>query len=186
MAGAALPRYKGRVKRKKTAARKRVAPATRRPRAAGIAKARAAEPAESQAFEGGCHCGAIAYTYVTALPVRRWPVRACQCGFCRGHGARHTSDPLGELQFRFERPEFLRRYRFALRTADFLICKECGTYVAAVLLSGRGAQAVVNVNTLRAPPAGLQPGKPVSHDGESGEARRARRVQTWTPVVGPV
>ena len=26
----------------------------------------------------------------------------------------------------------------------------------------------------------------VVHDGESGEARRARRVQTWTPVVGPV
>jgi hypothetical protein len=181
-----MARYKGCVKRKKTAVRKRVAAVRRRPRAAGAAKARAAEPAESQSFEGSCHCGAIAYTYVTALPVRRWPVRVCQCTFCRGHGARHSSDPLGELQFRFERPEFLRRYRFALRTADFLICKECGTYVAAVLLSGRGAQSAINVNTLRAPPAGLQPGKPVVHDGESGEARRARRVQTWTPVVGPV
>lgn len=181
-----MARYKGRVKRKKTAARKRVAATPRRPRAPGVAKVRAEAPAESQSFEGGCHCGAIAYTYVSALPGRRWPVRLCQCTFCRGHGARHTSDPLGELQFRFERPEFLRRYRFALRTADYLICKECGTYVAAVLLSGRGAQAVVNVNTLRAPPAGLQPGKPVTHDGESGEARRARRVQTWTPVVGPV
>jgi hypothetical protein len=147
---------------------------------------RPAAPAERQSFEGGCHCGAIAYTYVTALPARRWPVHLCQCGFCRGHGARSTSDPAGELQFRFERPEFLRRYRFALRTADFLICKECGTYVAAVLLSGRGAQATVNVNTLRAPPTGLQPGKPVSHDGESGEVRRARRVLSWTPVVGPV
>lgn len=181
-----MPRYKGCVKRKKTPVRKRVAAVRSRPRAAGVAKARAAEPAERQSFEGGCHCGAIAYTYVTALPVRRWPVRVCQCAFCRGHGARHSSDPLGELQFRFERPEFLRRYRFALRTADFLICKECGTYVAAVLLSGRGAQAVINVNTLRAPPPGLQPGKPVVHDGETGEARRARRVQTWTPVVGPV
>jgi len=181
-----MPRYKGCVKRKKTAVRKRTAPVRRRPRAAGVAKARAAEPAESHSFEGSCHCGAIEYTFVTALPVRRWPVRICQCGFCRGHGARHSSDPLGELQFRFERPEFLRRYRFALRTADFLICKECGTYVAAVLLSGRGAQAAINVNTLRVAPAGLQPGKPVVHDGESGEARRARRVQTWTPVVGPV
>lgn len=181
-----MPRYKGSVKRKKTAVRKLGAAVRRRPRAAGVAKASAAEPAGSQAFEGGCHCGAIAYTYVTAVPVRRWPVRVCQCAFCRGHGARHSSDPLGELQFRFERPEFLRRYRFALRTADFVICKECGTYVAAVLLSGRGAQAAINVNTLRVPPAGLQPGKPVVHDGESGEARRARRVQTWTPVVGPV
>jgi hypothetical protein len=93
---------------------------------------------------------------------------------------------VGELQFRFERPEFLRRYRFALRTADFLVCKECGTYVAAVLLSGRGAQGVINLNTLREPPKGLRPGKTVSYDGESGEVRRARRVLTWTPVVGPV
>jgi hypothetical protein len=99
---------------------------------------------------------------------------------------RSTSDPAGELQFRFARPEFLRRYRFALRTADFLICKECGAYVAAVLLSGRGAQGVINLNTLRAPPAGLHPGKLVNHEGESGEVRRARRVQTWTPVAGPV
>jgi len=58
--------------------------------------------------------------------------------------------------------------------------------VAAVLLSGRGAQGVINLNTLRAPPKGLRAGKPVSHDGESGEGRRARRVLTWTPVVGPV
>lgn len=151
-----------------------------------VATARPVEPGLRQSFEGGCHCGAIAYTYVTALPARRWPVRLCQCGFCRCHGARSTSDPAGELQFRFERPEFLRRYRFALRTADFLICKECGTYVAAVLLSGRGAQAVINLNTLRVPPAGLHPGKPVNHEGESGEVRRSRRVQTWTPVAGPV
>lgn len=99
---------------------------------------------------------------------------------------RATSDPAGELQFRFERPEFLRRYRFALRTADFLVCKECGIYVGAVLLSGRGAQATINLNTLRDPPKGLRPGKPVNHDNESGEIRRGRRVQTWTPVVGPV
>ena len=138
------------------------------------------------AFDGGCFCGAIAYTYVTAQPAGRWPVRLCQCSFCRAHGVRATSDPAGELKFRFERPEFLRRYRFALRTADFLICKECGTYVAAVLLSGRGAQAAINLNTLRQPPNGLHAGKPVIHDGESVEARRTRRVQTWTPVVGPV
>lgn len=178
------------MKAKKPAARKRAAPAKRRPAAATAVKAAKPRPpsvpAERRAYEGGCHCGAIEYTYTTMLAPARWPVRLCQCSFCRGHGNRATSDPVGELQFRFERPEFLRRYRFALRTADFLICKECGTYVAAVLLSGRGAQASINLNTLRAAPKGLRPGKPVSHDGESGEDRRGRRVQTWTPVVGPV
>jgi hypothetical protein len=186
LARVVVARYKGRVKRKKPAARKRSAAARPRPRASGSAATRPATVSERRTFEGGCHCGAIEYTYTTTLAPPRWPVRLCQCAFCRGHGVRATSDPAGELQFRFERPEFLRRYRFALRTADFLICKECGTYVAAVLLSGRGAQAVVNLNTLRDPPKGLRPGKPVSHDGETGETRRARRVLTWTPVVGPV
>ncbi|MEO8445618.1 MAG: aldehyde-activating protein [Gammaproteobacteria bacterium] len=177
------------VKNGKPAAGNRTAAAPRpakAPRARKSVPAAPAAPAEPQSFDGGCHCGAIEYTYSTALPARRWAIRLCQCGFCRGHGIRVTADPAGELQFRFERPEFLRRYRFALRTADFLICKECGTCVAAVLLSGRGAHAVINVNTLRAPPKGLHAGKPVSHDGESGEDRRARRVQAWTPVVGPV
>ncbi|MEO8224371.1 MAG: aldehyde-activating protein [Gammaproteobacteria bacterium] len=174
------------MKRKKTPARKRPVAGRRRPRPAGSSVARPVTTAERRSFDGGCHCGAIEYTYTTALLPTRWPVRLCQCGFCRKHGARSTSDSAGELHFRFERPEFLRRYRFALRTADFLICKECGTYVAAVLLSGRGAQAVINLNTLREPPKGLRPGKPVSHDDESGETRRARRVLTWTPVVGPV
>ncbi len=180
-----LSRYKQTVKTKKKTARKR-STAVRRPRATRAGPARPAEPAEKQSFDGGCHCGAIEYTYSTALPARRWAVRLCQCAFCRAHGARTTSDSAGEVHFRFERPEFLRRYRFALRTADFLICKECGTYVAAVLLSGRGAHAVVNLNTLRAPPKGLSAGKAVTRDGESAEARRARREQSWTPVVGPV
>lgn len=174
------------MKRKKKAASKPSAGARSRSRPSAGDGSRAATVSERRSFEGGCHCGAIEYTYTTSLPPARWPVRLCQCAFCRGHGARATSDPSGELQFRFERPEFLRRYRFALRTADFLICKECGTYVAAVLLSGRGAQGVINLNTLREPPKGLRPGTAVSHDGESGEGRRARRVLTWTPVVGPV
>ncbi len=186
MAWEAASRYNARVKVKKRAAKKTAVKARRRPAVAKSAKVRPVPVGELRSFDGGCHCGAIAYTYTTTLPPARWPVRLCQCSFCRGHGMRATSDPSGELQFRFERSEFLRRYRFALRTADFLVCKECGIYVGAVLLSGRGAQATINLNTLRNPPKGLRPGKAVSHDDESGEMRRGRRAQTWTPVVGPV
>lgn len=182
----AASRYKSSVKAKKTAARKPTAKVRRRPPAAKPVKERPAATAERRSYDGGCHCGAIEYSYTTRLIPARWPVRLCQCAFCRGHGVRATSDPAGELQFRFERPEFLRRYRFALRTADFLVCKECGIYVGAVLLSGRGAHAVINLNTLRDPPKGLRPGKAVSHDNEAADVRRGRRVQTWTPVVGPV
>jgi hypothetical protein len=90
------------------------------------------------------------------------------------------------MQFRFVHPEFLRRYRFALRTADFLTCKECGTLVAAVLLSRRGAHSMINVNSLHETPRRLPAGKPVKCNGESAEERRARRARSWTPVSGPV
>lgn len=138
------------------------------------------------AYEGSCHCGAIEYTYATALPVHKWVVQCCQCSFCRGHGARITADPAGEMQFRFIHPEFLRRYRFGLRTADFLTCKECGTLVAAVLLSRRGAHSMINVNSLREIPKRMPAGKPIQNNGESAEERRTRRARTWTPVSGPV
>ena len=164
-------------------------PASRKPLPAGRPakkKSRSAKVLQRTVYEGSCHCGAIEYSYATALPVHKWLVQRCQCSFCRGHGACTTADPAGEMQFRFVQPEFLRRYRFGLRTVDFLICKECGTLVAAVLLSRRGAQSMININSLRELPKRLPAGKPVHHDGESAEERRTRRARSWTPVSGPV
>jgi len=164
-------------------------PASRKPlpaRRPAKKKSRSAKVLQRTVYEGSCHCGAIEYSYATALPVHKWLVQRCQCSFCRGHGACTTADPAGEMQFRFVQPEFLRRYRFGLRTVDFLICKECGTLVAAVLLSRRGAQSMINVNSLREVPRRLPAGKPVHHDGESAEERRTRRARSWTPVSGPV
>lgn len=164
-------------------------PASRKPlpaRGPAKKKSRSAKVLQRTVYEGSCHCGAIEYSYATALPVHKWLVQRCQCSFCRGHGACTTADPAGEMQFRFVQPEFLRRYRFGLRTVDFLICKECGTLVAAVLLSRRGAQSMININSLRELPKRLPAGKPVHHDGESAEERRTRRARSWTPVSGPV
>lgn len=137
-------------------------------------------------FEGACHCGAIEYAWETARSPRAWSVRACQCAFCRGHGALVSSDPAGVVRFTYVQPDRLRRYRFGLRTADFLLCRECGMYAGAVMLAGSGAVAVVNINLLRERPRGLAAAKPVSYAGESLEARRARRRAQWTPVFGPV
>lgn len=139
-----------------------------------------------RSYEGGCHCGAIEFTYESRLSPRSWSVRACQCTFCRGHGAFTTSDPKGTVRFRYLYPDRLRRYRFALRTADFLVCRECGTYVGAVMMTGNGAVAVVNVNALRERPRGLREAKAVAYKEESLEQRRARRRGEWTPVFGPV
>ena len=140
----------------------------------------------ARAFEGSCHCGALEFTFETAVPPKHWEVRACQCTFCRAHGAVCTSDPEARVQFRYVHPEHLRRYRFGLRTADFLVCKECGCYLGAVMMTGSGAVAVINLNVLKQPPRTLPDPTAVNYRSESLEERRARRRAKWTPVSGPV
>lgn len=142
--------------------------------------------ASLRSYEGSCHCGSLEFTYESHLSPKNWSVRACQCAFCRGHGALCTSDPKGVVRFRYVQPDRLRRYRFALRTADFLICRECGIYLGAVMMTGAGAVATVNINTLQERPRGMAAGRAVNYRGESLEERRSRRQQKWTPVFGPV
>jgi hypothetical protein len=58
-----------------------------------------------------CHCGALTARYRTAIAPVEWAVRACQCSFCRSHGAIATSDPEGLLEFRSSDPNRVQRYR---------------------------------------------------------------------------
>jgi hypothetical protein len=136
-----------------------------------------------RAVEGSCHCGAIAIRFQASRPPERWPIRACQCGFCRRHGARTTSDPAGRVSFQIHDEAALARYRFAERTADFLVCRNCGVYLAAVLTCGDAQFATLNVNALCEPLA-FDDVVGVSYDGESAEERQRRRAQRWTPVIG--
>jgi hypothetical protein len=93
-----------------------------------------------------------------------------------------TSDARGQVRFRFSDPSQLQRYRFASRSADFLVCRSCGVYVAAVLETSHGRFATLNVNTMDC--AGQTPeAAAVSYDGETLEAKLQRREQRWTPVA---
>ena len=142
--------------------------------------------AATTGFAGACHCGAIGYAYRTQLAPGAWSVRACQCSFCRSHAGVTTSDPAGTLEF-FERtPGGLNRYRFARRTADYLICRNCGIYLGAIFTSARGRFGIVNVNTMRNRPADLPPPEVKDYGVESPDQRTARREQRWTPVTGAV
>ena len=133
-------------------------------------------------FEGRCHCAAIGFELRTSQPPAQWAVRACQCSFCRSHGARTTSDPQGTVRFVIADHSKLNRYRFGLRSADFFVCRDCGVYVATVVTSARGQFATVNVNVLR-PPVGVSVATAMSYEGETPEQKLARREQNWTPVV---
>lgn len=133
-------------------------------------------------LRGGCHCGALEVEFQTDLATGDIGVRACQCSFCRMHGALSISDPKGAVTFRARESEALVRYRFGLKLADFLLCRRCGGYVGAFMSEdGERGLAVVNINAFaerdrfRAPQA-------MTYDAESVEQRLARRNERWMPA----
>jgi len=133
-------------------------------------------------FEGGCHCGNIAVVLETRRRPDELELRACQCSFCRGHGARSTSDPGGHARITVCDGARLCRYRFGLRTADFFVCRECGGYAAAVMTEAGGSFAVLNVNLFRDSAGFAHPATPMNYDAESEAERRTRRRRRWTPA----
>ena len=134
--------------------------------------------------EGSCHCRAIGFRYHAAHDPGSWSVRACQCSFCRTHAAATTSDPQARLEFEAERPSLLNRYRFARRTADFLVCGQCGVYIGAMIQTARGRFGIINVHALSPIPAEVATPVAIEYGAESLEQRIARREQRWSPVIG--
>jgi hypothetical protein len=77
----------------------------------------------------------------------------------------------------------VENYRFGTRTCDFLICRRCGVFIAAVAETTAGTRAVVNVNCLsdRARFTSV----PAVHDfeGETNETRSSRHAANWMPAI---
>lgn len=132
---------------------------------------------------GGCHCGSISVTFETRRKRKTLRPRACQCDFCRAHGARTITDPAGALRITVGDPDRCSFYRFGLQTAEYLVCADCGVYVAAVMRGDDGAWATLNVNALRDAAKFPRKPLPVSYDAEDAAGRTARRRAAWTPVV---
>ncbi|HLY52691.1 MAG TPA: hypothetical protein VKQ31_06750 [Steroidobacteraceae bacterium] len=135
-------------------------------------------------FSGGCHCGALGVTFRTALSTPQWKIRACQCRFCRSHGALTTTDPAGRLAFHANDAGLLQRYRFGTRSADFLICRRCGVYIGAQIETSRGAFGTLNTRVLERAAESLPGALPADYEAESPSERIARREQRWTPLDG--
>lgn len=128
---------------------------------------------------GQCHCGNLRFELTTQLAVDDLSIRACQCSFCRSHGAKSTSDATGSVQFLVQNWEILNCYQFGAKTADFLVCKVCGVYLAAVITVDNQQWATVNLNTTSLHD---RPAIPVFYDSETRQERLKRRSQRWTPV----
>jgi hypothetical protein len=137
----------------------------------------------SDRIVGGCHCGNISFVFEASAGLDALGLRACQCSFCRGHGARTTSDPNGAISLRVRDESKLQRYRFGLKTADFLICRDCGVFVAAVMEEDGRRYATVNANAFQPPPRHDLAGSANDFGGEDAGGRTARRTARWTPVM---
>jgi hypothetical protein len=94
-----------------------------------------------------------------------------------------VADPEGLFEVWADDWSLVENYRFGTRTCDFLICRRCGVFIAAVSEMSSGTRAVVNVNCLN--DRGRFTSVPVVHDfeGETIETRSSRRGANWMPAL---
>ena len=133
--------------------------------------------------QGGCHCGNITAKLRLTKGRHEIALRSCACAFCRMHATRTVADPDGLFEMWADDWSLVEPYRFGTRTADYLVCRRCGVYVAAVCESPSGPRAVVNVNCLEDRAEFLQAPSTPNYDGENADARRSRRNANWMPAI---
>jgi hypothetical protein len=131
-------------------------------------------------LRGQCHCGAV--QVAIEATAENLPLRACQCGFCRRHGAISTSRPDAKITI-VAAEGALTRYRFGQKLSNFLICQACGCYVGSAVEIDGGWYAILNVRGVDLPGFDGRTPEPMVYDGETPEARTARRKARWSPAV---
>ena len=94
-----------------------------------------------------------------------------------------VADPDGLFEAGADDWSLVENYRFGTGTCDFLICRRCGVFIAAVSETAADARAVVNVNCLSDRESFTS--VPAVHDfeGETIETRSSRRAANWMPAI---
>lgn len=132
-------------------------------------------------YQGCCHCGNIRYQFETTRTLDGSYSRQCQCEFCMKHNNLYQSDPKGRLRITIGDPALVNPYRFGHRTADFMICRQCGVMpVVTTEIEGR-LYSVVNVNCLE-PRLGVVKDEQLTkvvYVDEPQATRLERRAQNW-------
>lgn len=132
---------------------------------------------------GGCHCGNISVLYKTSVVPEEANPRACQCSFCRKHNTAAISDNQGDLTISVKDANKLSRYQFGFRTCDFLICRECGVYVAAFAGNPDDSSGHATLMSSCLDDRARYPvPSPSDYAEEDADARRERRRKVWTPA----
>jgi hypothetical protein len=80
-------------------------------------------------------------------------------------------------------PDAFNQYQFGRRTADFLLCRNCGVYLGAVMRSKRGSFGIINVRVLHSLLDRLQEPERMYYENEGLAERQERRESRWTPIA---
>lgn len=99
---------------------------------------------------GGCHCGNILVELELSRAPETYNPRACDCDFCRKHGATYVSDAQGSLVIRLKREADSGRYHQGSGLAECLLCRNCGVLIGALYQSDTQLYATVNVKAVDA------------------------------------
>jgi hypothetical protein len=98
-------------------------------------------------------------------------------------GGSYTSHRDAHLHAVLSEPEFVSRYRFGTRTAEFYVCSRCGAVPFVTSLIDDRLYAVVNVNTFVGVDRSSFSESVTDFDGESVDGRLERRAKSWIPNV---
>lgn len=134
-------------------------------------------------ISGSCHCRNISFALTWEPEPSEIPARACTCSFCTKHGGVWTSCPTGLLKVTVRDPSLVSKYAFGTKTAQFHICSRCGVVPVVCSRIEGHLYAVVSVNALEGIEPSLLRRASATFEGESGEARLARRERNWIANV---
>lgn len=127
-------------------------------------------------LRGGCHCGKLAVALATSRPAAEMHPRACDCSFCRKHGAAWLSDARGSLRLRTRGDALVCRQGSA--QAEFLCCPHCAVLVMVTCAIEGRLHGAVNVRTLD-DAAGFAMEQPASPQRLPAQEKIERWSQLW-------
>jgi hypothetical protein len=138
--------------------------------------------ADVNTLVGSCHCRQIRLEFTINQASTSLTPRACDCAFCRKHGAAYISSPDGRLSIFVDQSAALTRYHHGSNNAQFLLCARCGVLTAVIYEHRDVLYGAVNSGCLDGP---MALGTPVLASPQvlSPEKKISRWLEMWVPGV---
>lgn len=127
---------------------------------------------------GGCHCGNVRVDLQLAREPGAYHPRACDCSFCRKHGAAYVSDPEGSLSIRVQDARDMGTYSQGSGVAECIFCNRCGVLIGALYRSEGRIWGTVNAKIIEGPTS-FDTEQCVSPKALSADEKQKRWQDIW-------